>query len=93
MSNSNLLRSRTLIFTIDPGSDQRGVVDISAGLVADDNTAGGIITNAIGPLRVADFLRMTRAERLTANVLGFETTFRPDQIRAMREFAVRLHLK
>jgi len=92
MTNPNVLRSATLVFTIDPGSENREVIDLSSSLVADDMTAGGIIQNAIGPIRASDFLRLARAERLTANILGFDVAFRPDQIRAMQDFAERLHL-
>ena len=43
-------------------------------------------------IRAAVFVRLTSAISLDANVLGFEVEFRDDQIRAMREFAERLHL-
>jgi hypothetical protein len=93
MTNPNVLRTATLIFLADAGEERQRRIDVSAGLIADDATAGGIIQNAIGPIRAADFVRLTQAERLTANVLGFDVTFRPDQIRAMQEFAKRLSLR
>ncbi|MCC7010772.1 MAG: hypothetical protein IT184_18315 [Acidobacteria bacterium] len=93
MANPNVLRRATLVFTADLGSDRPAIVDVSASLITDDVSAGGIIQNAIGTMRAADFLRLARAERLVANVLGFDVAFRPEQIRAMRELAARLHLR
>ena len=93
MANPNLLRTRTLVFLADNSTPRRVRLDASGPLVTDDISPGGVINNTIGPIPVADFLRLTRAETLTANVLGFDVVFRPDQIRAMKAFGERLHLK
>lgn len=93
LTNPNVLRTKTLIFTLGRGRDKPVHIDISGALVADDATAGGIIHNAVGPMRASDFLRLTQAEHLTANILGFDVAFAPAQLRAMQEFAKRLHLK
>jgi hypothetical protein len=92
MANSTVMRTKTLTFVADAGTDKQTKIDASAGLIADDPTPGGIIENAMGPIRAADFIRLTQATTLQANILGFDVVFRPDQIRAMQTFAQRLYL-
>ena len=91
-ANPTVLRAKTLTFVADAGTDNQTKIDASVGLVADDPTPGGIIENAMGPLRTADFVRLTKSTTLQANILGFDVVFRPDQIRAMQTFAQRLYL-
>ena len=92
MANSTVLRTKTLTFVADAGTDKQAKIEASAGLIADDPSPGGIIENAMGPLRTADFLRMTQATTLQASILGFDVVFRPDPITAMQAFAERLYL-
>jgi hypothetical protein len=92
MANSTIIRTRVLTFVADAGTDRQTKLDLSADLRADEFSPGGIIQNALGEMRAADFVRLTDATTLSANVLGFDVVFRPDQIRAMRAFAERLYL-
>ncbi len=92
MANPNLTRTRTLTFLADGGSKTPKIIDVSGGVIADDGSPGGIIQNGLGQLPAADFIRIAQAKTLTGNILGFDVVFTPEQLRAMRAFAARLHL-
>lgn len=92
LANPNMIRTPTLTFLADAGTPRRFALDVSGSLITDDASPGGIIQNAMGTLRSADFLRLSRAETLGATILGFDVVFRPEQLRAMRAFADRIYL-
>jgi hypothetical protein len=92
LANPNRIRTRTLTFIADAGTPRRFALDASDSLITDDGSPGGIIQNAIGTIRGFDFLRLASANALSANILGFEVVFRPEQLRAMRGFADRIRL-
>jgi hypothetical protein len=91
-SNPNILRKPTLTFLVDPETERLGAFDLSRDLVV-DAMPGGTIQNGVGAIAVGDFLRLTEARTLSANVLGFDVNFRVDQIRALGAFAKRLNLR
>jgi hypothetical protein len=92
MANPTVLRTRTLVFVADAGTDEEARFDLGSRLSTDDGSPGGIIENGVGVMPAADFVRLVDAETLTASILGFEVTFRQDQLAAMRDFAERLGL-
>ena len=91
-SNPNILRRPTLRFLLDPETERPVAFDLSRDLVV-DAMPGGTIQNGVGAIAVGDFRRLTEARTLAANVLGFDVTFRPDQIRALGTFAEQLKLR
>jgi hypothetical protein len=91
-TNPNLVRRPTLLFTADAGTDELFTLDVSDRLNVDDPTPGGAVENATAILRVQDFIRLTGSKTLSAEVFGFESRFRPDQIEALRQFGARLRI-
>jgi len=93
-SNPNVMRVRSLTFLAGFEGSKEGPLklDLSAKVLTDDVSPGGIINNGMGTIRAADFVRLSEAKTLTGNVLGFDVVFRPDQIRAMHALAERLYL-
>jgi hypothetical protein len=81
-----------LLFTADVGTDDVFRLELSERLNVDDPTPGGSVENATATLRVQDFIRLAGSKTLTAEVFGFESRFRPDQIEALQQFAARLRI-
>ena len=92
LADPTLLRRPMLIFMADTGAERPMTIDVSARLLTDVSSPGGILQNGVASMPAAGFVRLTQATTLTANVLGADVVFRPDQIRAMQAFATRLHL-
>jgi hypothetical protein len=92
LGNPNVIRTSLLTLLADAKTNRRLALDLTARLVVDDQAPGGIIQNGLATIRSAELARLAEAETLSGNVLGFEVFFRPDQIRALRAFAERLHL-
>jgi hypothetical protein len=92
LSNPNVVRRPSLVFLVNAGETDAFRLDLSERLNVDDPTPGGSAENGVAMMRAADFVRLSSATTLTADVLGFEAEWRDDQIRAMRDFAERLHL-
>ncbi len=91
-TNPNQVRRPTLMFVADPGTDDVFRVDVSDRLNVDDPTPGGSVENGTAMIRTADFVRLATATKLAADVLGFEATFRDDQVSAIRQFGERLRV-
>jgi hypothetical protein len=92
LSNPNVIRRPSLVFLADAGGADPFRLDLSERLNVDDPTPGGAVENGVAMMRAADFVRLSSATTLAADVLGFEAELRDDQIRALRDFAERLHL-
>jgi hypothetical protein len=92
LSNPTVVRRPSLLFLLDAKEAKPLQIDLSSQLTVDDPNPGGSVENAVTTMRAEDFVRLASAKTLSADVLGFETTLREDQIAAMREFAGRLHL-
>lgn len=93
MSNPNLIRKPTLVFLADDKTDDREVIDASGSVRVDDPAPGATVRSALGRIGAADFVRLTKAKTLTAEVFGSMTTVRPDQIQAMKALAEKLKLE
>jgi hypothetical protein len=91
-ANSSIVRTSTLTFTIENAAHERHVINLGSRLRVDAPLGGGPIENGIAQLTPAEYQRLAGARTLAANVIGFDVTFRPDQLRAMRTFAARLRL-
>jgi hypothetical protein len=91
LANPSTVRTKTLTFLADGGTENAIRFDIGASLITDD-TSGGTINNGLGRLPAADFVRLGESKTLIGNILGFQVVFRPNQIRAMHAFAERLRL-
>lgn len=92
LSNPNIVRRPALMFVADAGTDELFRLDVSPRLNVDDPTPGGGVENGTAMIRSTDFVRIARAKKLAADVLGFEAVFREDQLKAMLQFAERLHI-
>jgi hypothetical protein len=92
LGNPNVVRKGMLTFLADAKTDRRTGIDLNGRLVVDDQAPGGINQNGLATMRAAEFVRLAQAETLAGKGFGFEVFFRPDQIRALRAFAARLHL-
>lgn len=91
LTNPNTVRQPTLAFVIDPGGEASSL-DLTGRLVVDDSTPGGSVQNGVAVFPAEDFISLASAEVIEGEVLGFDAELRPDQIRAIRDFAERLHL-
>jgi hypothetical protein len=92
MGNPSIVRTSTLTFTIENAAHEHTVLNLDGRLRVDSSPDGAPIENGIAEITPAEYQRIAGARTLAANVLGFDVTFREDQIRAMRTFAERLHL-
>jgi hypothetical protein len=91
-SNPGVMRRLTAVLRVDEKLDRPMEIDLSPRLVVDDPTPAAIFANAVGTLRPAEFARLCNAETLTGEAFGFELSFRPDHIAAIRELGERLHI-
>jgi hypothetical protein len=92
-ANPNTLRSATLRFILQDDTGKERTMDVSRRLIVDNIAPGAAIEDGVARISANDFVALTQASALSANVLGFDVVFRPDQIRAMQALAVRLHLR
>jgi hypothetical protein len=92
LSNPNVVRRPVLAFVINPNGEKTSQLDLSSMLTVDDSTPGGSAQNGVAVFAAADFVRLVEADTLSANVFGFDADLRTDQIKAMKDFAERLHL-
>jgi hypothetical protein len=92
LSNPTIVRRPTLRLDVDPDEDTRVVFDLSRRMIVDDPTPGAIVENGVATLRASDFSRLCDAKVIKGEALGFEMTFRDDQIEAVRALGDRLHL-
>jgi hypothetical protein len=92
MANPSIVRTSTLTFTIENAAGGHRVMNLGPRLRVDSSPDGAPIDNGIAELTPAEYQRLAGARTLAANVLGFDVTFRPDQLRAMRTFAARVRL-
>jgi hypothetical protein len=92
-ANPTLVRTPVLTFLADEDdTEERFAKDASSALVLDDLSPGAQVRNALATVPAADFLHLAQAKTLSANVLGFEVTFRPDQLAAMKKYAEGIRL-
>jgi len=90
-TNPYVVRRPSLVFAVDAGERSATKIDLSERLNVDDPTPGGSVENATAMFPVADFVRLASAKKVVADVLGFESQLRDDQIAAVRRFAESLH--
>ena len=90
-TNPYVMRRPSLVFVLDGGERNAAKLDFSERLNVDDPTPGGAMENATAMFPVADFVRLATAKKIVADVLGFESRLRDDQIAAIRRFAESLH--
>ncbi len=93
MTNPNLIRKPTLVFVADDKTGDREVVDASGSVRVDDPAPGATVRSATGRIGAGDFVRLSKAKTLTAEVFGSMTTVRPEQIEAMKALADKLRLQ
>jgi hypothetical protein len=91
-ANPSIVRTPTLTFTIENAAHEHSVLNLGGRLRVDASPGAGPIGNGIAEITPAEYQRLAGARTLAANVVGFDVTFREDQIRAMRTFAEQLHL-
>jgi hypothetical protein len=87
MVTPNVLRTPTLVFTLDEGTDQKTVMDLASKSTVDDPAPGAPINNIVARLTPAQLVRLTEAKTIKAAILGFPTEFRPDQLKALQAYA------
>jgi hypothetical protein len=90
--NPNLIRRPSLAFVADARAAKPVSIDLSSSLIVDNMGPGAVIENGVARMRAADVGRAAKAVTLSGNVFGFDISFRPDQIKALLDFAVRAHI-
>jgi hypothetical protein len=93
MGNPNLIRTPSLAFIADDGTDQRALIDATSSVRVDDASPGATVRSAGGRLSASDFARLAKAKTIKARVFGSESLVRIDQIKAMEQLAAKLKLK
>jgi hypothetical protein len=91
-ANPNALRSATLTFVASDNAEHHRVFDLSPTLHVDNPAPGAEVNNGVTHIPAEDYLVLASATTLHATILAFDVDFRPDQIRAMRALAGKLHL-
>lgn len=92
LANPNVVRRPVLSFDGETADGKAVALDLTGSLTVDDSTPGGSAQNGIAVFPAAEFVRLTTATRIKTNIFGFEADLRPDQIKAMQDFAKSLHL-
>lgn len=91
-TNPNAIHTPTLSFTVDEKTDKRLVVDLTPRLTVDNPAPGSELKDGSARMRLPEFTRILNAGTVKANVFGLDVALRPDQIKAIRVFADRVHL-
>lgn len=92
-TNPTVIRRPSLVLVADAGTDRSFRLDLSSKLEVDDPAPGASVENGTALVNVIEFVRLVEARTIKGDVLGFEASFREDQLAAMRAFAERLHIK
>jgi hypothetical protein len=90
--NPNVLRTPTLVFLLDAKTPRASTLDVSQRMSVDAPGPGAVVTNGRATLSPEEFLKLIGATTLHAEILGLQVEIRRDQLRAMRDFAERLHI-
>ncbi len=92
LANPNVIRTASLRFIADDGTDARAVIDVTSGLRVDDPAPGAVVRSATVQMPAADFARLAKAKTLKVTIFGSDSLVRIDQIKAMQTLAGRLKL-
>jgi hypothetical protein len=91
--NPNVLRKPTLVFLLEPKTKLAATMDMSQRLSVDRPGPGQVYSNGRASMSPEEYLRLTGVTTMHAELLGFNVEFRRDQIRAMRDFGERIHIR
>jgi hypothetical protein len=92
-ANPNATPTFALRFRIDAGTDNAATLDFTTRATADSPIPGPPALSLVATLRPAEFVRLAGATTLRGAFFDGEADFRPDQIRALRDFADRAKLR
>jgi hypothetical protein len=93
MGNPNLVRTPSLVFLLDEGTEDRALIDATGSVRVDDAAPGAIVRSATGRLTAGDFARLAKAKTVKATVFGSQSLVRIDQLKAIQALATRLLIK
>lgn len=92
-ANPNVLRTPTLVFLLDVKTPRAATMDVSQRMSVDAPGPGQVVSNGRASISPEEYLRLVGATTLHAKVLGLDVEFRREQLRAMRDFGERLHIR
>ena len=91
--NPNVLRTPTLVFLLDAKTPRAVTLDVSQRMNVDNPGPGAVVTTGRASLSPEEYSKLLSAATLHAEILGLQVEIRRDQLRAMRDFAERLHIR
>ena len=91
--NPNVLRTPTLVFLLDVKTPRAATMDMSQRMSVDAPGPGQVVSNGRASISPEEFLRLVGATTRHGKILGLDVEFRRDQLRAMRDFGERLHIR
>jgi hypothetical protein len=92
-ANPNVLRTPTLVFLLNVKTPQAATMDVSQRMSVDAPGPGQVVSNGRASISPEEYLRLVGATTLHAKILGLDVEFRRDQLRAMRDFGERIHIR
>lgn len=91
--NPNVLRTPTLVFLLEPKTPRASRLDVSQRMNVDRPGPGQPVTTGRASITPEEFLKLVGATTLHAEILGLQVEIRRDQLRAMRDFGERIHIR
>ena len=82
-----------LVFLLDVKTPRAATMDVSQRMSVDAPGPGQVVSNGRAAISPEEYLRLLGATTLNAKVLGLDVEFRREQLRAMRDFGERLHIR
>jgi hypothetical protein len=92
-ANPNVLRTPTLVFLLNVKTPQAATMDVSQRMSVDAPGPGQVVSNGRASISPEEYLRLVGATTLHGKVLGLDVEFRRDQLRSMRDFGERIHIR
>jgi hypothetical protein len=91
--NPNVLRTPTLVFLLDVKTPRAATMDVSQRMSVDRPGPGQVVSNGRATISPEEYLRLVGATTLHGKIFGLDVEFRRDQLRAMRDFGERIHIR
>jgi hypothetical protein len=88
--NPNFIRQPTLLFTLDPGSGDSRVIELSDRLQVPPTGAGSAIDTGTAMMTLVELIQLLRARTASAEVFALPMTLTAAQLEALRKFGDRV---
>lgn len=88
--NPNFIRQPTLLFTLDPGTHDARVIDLTDRLQLPPSGAGSAIDTGRATMTLVELIQLMRARTAGAEIFALPMTFTPAQLEALRKFGDRV---